>query len=110
MEDADQYRLKRSELGKSCKKNTSTRRLLESFTDGIYLIKTYKGIDDLTLNNDLEMFSEYYNELSDKTSYARKRTNYFDNPEYEYHTKYCEGVRPFDDLIFEMIRWKEKSL
>lgn len=109
-EDADQYRLKRSELGKNCKESTSTRRLLESFTDGIYLLKVYDGVADPILDKDINEFYNYYKKLGDKTSYARERTNFFDNPAYEYHTEYCESVKPFDDLIFEIIRWKKKSL
>lgn len=111
-EDVDQYRKDnpRSELGRSCKDNTSPRRLLESFTDGVYLIKFYNGIEDPVLETDLSKFIEYYNSLDDKTSYTRKLTSFFDNPEYKYHTEYCKSVKSLDELVFEIIRWKRKNL
>lgn len=114
-EDADQYSERkkgeiRTELGKNCKESSAARRLLESFTDGVYLIKKYKEVDDPILDKDIDRFMDYYNRLEDKTSYTRERTTFFDNPEYKYHTEYCESVKPFDDLIFEIIRWKKKSL
>lgn len=111
-QDADQYKQvsPRSELGKNCEESTSARRLLESFTDGVYLIKAYKGVNDPVLESDMQKFLEYFNRLQDKTSYTKEKTTFFDNPEHEYHTEYCESVKPLDDLIFEIIRLKNKSL
>lgn len=96
-EDKDQYHPKRprSELGKSCKDSTSARRLLESFVDRIYVIKPYNE-KSKELNLDMEKFN----------SQSEKQIC-FDTPNYKYHTEYCASVRPFDDLIFDLLRWKE---
>ncbi|GEM_PF-1029916 len=104
-EDADIYRGKRSELGASCSQPTAARRLLESFTDGVYTIKQYKSHEDKTLETDLETFSTTFKPLS--TSH-RVTSPIFDNPTMHHHTKYCESVRPFDELIYKILRWKDK--
>ncbi len=96
-EDKEQYQPKRprSELGKSCKDSTSTRRLLESFVDRIYIIKRYdKNSKELYI--DIEKFKS-----------KSERQICFDTPNYKFHTEYCASVRPFDDLISDLIRWKE---
>lgn len=105
-QDADQYSKKRSELGKSCEESTSARRLLESFTDRIYTIKNYQSTDDPQLKSDIESFKTFFEQLNDFEILTMKSTTYFDNPNYEYHTTYCQKVRPFDDLIFDILRWK----
>lgn len=100
-EDKDQYHptKPRSELGKSCKNSTAARRLLESFVDRIYIIKPYQ-LNSEELIKDIKAFSLIFNN--------KKRTNIiFDSPNYKYHTEYCMSVRPFDDLIFDLIRWQE---
>lgn len=51
-EDRDIYR-KNSELGVSCEQATRTRRLLEAFTDGIYLVKHYRSENDPLLLEDI---------------------------------------------------------
>ncbi len=97
-EDKDQYTKNRSELGRSCGDSTSTRRLLESFVDRIYLIKPYQ-LEDNELNADIKRF---------RTQFGNRNQNYiFDNPNYEHHTEYCLSVRPFDDLIDDLIRWRD---
>ncbi|OFV67767.1 MAG: type II restriction endonuclease MjaVIP [Candidatus Syntrophoarchaeum caldarius] len=108
-QDADQYRKKRSELGKSCDESTSARRLLESFTDGIYIIKNYASTDDPELKADIERFKGFFDQLDDLELVRMKSTTYFDDPNYEHHTAYCQKVRPFDDLIFDILRWKLES-
>lgn len=100
-EDKDQYRPvhPRSELGRSCSDSTSTRRLLESFVDRIYIIKSYNP-EDKHLLEDISSFKE--------TNFNSSNREYiFDDPSYQYHTEYCLSVRPFDDLIFDLIRWKD---
>lgn len=102
-EDKDQYHpfRPRSELGKSCKESTVTRRLLESFVDKIYIIKPYKENSE-DLNNDINNFLEYF-------SIDKKRKKIFlDNSDHKYHTEYCISVRPYDDLIYDIIRWKNE--
>lgn len=84
----------RSELGRSCATATATRRLLESFTDRIYLVKRYDGPQDRHLEADLRA------KLADPASTA------FDNPAVPQHTEYCHLVRPLDDLIEDLKRWK----
>lgn len=100
-EDKDQYKNPnpRSELGRSCVNSTSTRRLLESFVDKIYLIKQYQ-VDSQQLLDDINSFRNYINNPNDHLII-------FDNPEYEFHTEYCLSVRPFDDLIRDLLRWKK---
>lgn len=97
-EDKDQYHPKRprSEMGKSCQSPTAARRLLESFVDRIYIIKPYK-------ENSKELMEDIENFKSQKD----KKQICFDNPTYKYHTQYCASVRPFDDLIRDLLRWKE---
>lgn len=104
-EDADIYRSKRSELGISCSQPTSTRRLLESFTDGIYTIKNYKSHTDKNLVHDLKSSSSLLTTTIDERKYIKP---HFDDSSIPYHTQYCESVRPFDDLVFQILRWKEK--
>lgn len=103
-EDKDQYRDNnpRSELGVSCSQSTSTRRLLESFVDRIYIIKPYQP-DDENLQRDITLFRE---SLNNRT----QTTYYFDNPVHPHHTSYCLSVRPFDDLVIDLIRWKDDLL
>lgn len=54
-EDRDIYpgkrRRNRSELGRSCGTATATRRLLECFTDRVYLVKRYDGPQDARLES-----------------------------------------------------------
>ena len=102
-EDKDQYRSKspRSELGKSCQQSTSTRRLLESFIDRTYIIKPYKE-NSLEIKDDIKKFSAVYEK-------DKKKQIYFDNPNHKYHTEYCVSIRPFDDLIIDLLRWQEEK-
>lgn len=101
-EDSDIYRGKPSELGVSCSRPTAARRLLESFTDGIYIAKQYTSHDSRELTNDLATFSEQI------STESKKRSIVFDNPNFRNHTAYCQSVRPFDDLIFDILHWKER--
>lgn len=103
-EDADVYGTpRRSELGASCTNPTAARRLLESFTDGIYIIKPYQSDSDPALESDL---SEFKSTSRDKTPNTYKPL--FDSPEIKGHTKYCESVRPFDDIADEIRMWQRK--
>jgi hypothetical protein len=103
-EDANIYRGGTSELGVSCSEPTAARRLLESFTDGVYTIKQYQSHDSRDLIDDLKRFKE--GGLGNR---AKKRRIVFDDYSVPNHTKYCQSVRPFDDLIFDILRWKEES-
>lgn len=103
-EDKDQYHSirPRSELGKSCEESTAVRRLLESFVDRVYIIKPYQ-LKTSELENDIKNFEINLNN-------KKKKIIYFDNPNSVHHTKYCVSVRPFDDLIFDLLRWKEEII
>lgn len=100
-EDKDQYHPERprSELGRSCSESTATRRLLESFVDKIYIIKPY-NLQDQQLQFDITSFKK-------TISNQKNEQYYFDNPEHPHHTEYCLSVRPFDDLIMDLLRWKD---
>jgi hypothetical protein len=95
-EDRDIYKPKRSELGASCYHPTAVRRLLECFTDRVYVIKRYRGPGDKTLEADLER----------RDRVAGSGEIVFDDPTRHNHTQYCHLVRPFDDLIPDLINWK----
>lgn len=99
-EDRDIYKPKASELGQSCTQSTRTRRLLESFSDGVYLVKRYSETNDPALRRDIET----------KRSQLQAGINniVFDDPDIPNHTKYCQSVRPIDDLTVHLRRWKEE--
>jgi len=101
-EDRDIYKPKASELGQSCAQSTRTRRLLESFSDGVYLVKRYNGLSDPALRRDIET----------KQSQLRAGIGsiVFDDINIPNHTKYCQSVRPIDDLIVHLRRWKAELL
>jgi hypothetical protein len=100
-EDRDIYRPTnpRSELGKSCKNATAARRLLESYTDRIYIMTKYAGTDDEKLSVDIDRKLRNYR--------CGKSDIIFDDSARANHTDYCHLVRPFDDLIEDLIRWKQ---
>jgi len=97
-EDRDIYKPKASELGVSCAKSTATRRLLESFADGIYLVKKYRDENDPALIQDIAYKRAYLQQNSNKVV--------FDDPTILNHTQYCHCVRPFDNLIQDLLRWR----
>lgn len=101
-EDKDQYHptRPRSEFGKSCEKSTAARRLLESFIDKIYIIKPYEE-NSAELKSDIQKLANTF--LKQKKSQIC-----FDNPNHKYHTEYCVSVRPFDDLVYDLLRWQEE--
>lgn len=99
-EDRDIYNVERprTELGRSCQESTATRRLLEAFSDRIYLVKGYDGPDDPRLDADVHT----------KIEYLRQGRNeiVFDDVTLPHHTQYCHSVRPLDDLIDDLLRWR----
>jgi len=98
-EDRDISRGKPSELGVSCTHPSAARRLLEGFTDGIYLVKRYYSLDDPTLLKDIKSKQD--------CSVLGDATVCFDDPETEHHTKYCRSVRPLDDLVADLRVWRD---
>jgi len=97
-EDNNIYKGQSSELGRSCAKSTETRRLLESFTDRVYLVKRYSGVNDPKLDKDVKQ----------KMANLKKdiKVPVFDDISIPNHTQYCHSVRPLDDLIEDLRRWK----
>ena len=98
-EDRDIYKPKASELGKSCEESTVARRILESFSDRVYLVKRYKNENDVKLDRDIAL----------KNDNLRKNiinSIVFDDINIPNHTKYCHSVRPIDDLINDLQHWK----
>lgn len=97
-EDRDIYQQKASELGPSCKEAKRARRLLEAFTDGVYLVKRYKSEKDPSLDRDIRRKKEVIG--------TQHNIIVFDDPNIPRHTQYCRSVRPLDDLIDDLKRWK----
>jgi hypothetical protein len=102
-EDANLYRGSPSELGTSCDQPTAARRLLESFTNGVYVIKKYESHESKVLASDVQSFA-----LRGLKRGSTAHKPIFDDPTYPRHTRYCETVRPFDSLVFEILKWKER--
>ena len=97
-EDRDIYKPKASELGQSCDRSTETRRLLESFSDRVYLVKRYNSVSDPLLRRD----------ISTKADDLRAGIGriVFDDASLPNHTEYCHSVRPLDDLVDDLKHWK----
>jgi hypothetical protein len=97
-EDRDIYKPKPSELGRSCEESTETRRILESFSDRVYLVKKYASEDDPNLEKDI---------ATKKANLAKSDSSIvFDNTNTPFHTQYCHSVRPLDDLLDDLRHWK----
>jgi BsaWI restriction endonuclease type 2 len=101
-EDRDIYAVGQSELGASCRESRKARRLLESYTDRLYLCKRYSGIGDPILGRDVDTMLHQL-DRERPTSYP-----VFDDPSVPHHTQYCHLVRPLDDLINDLRRWKQE--
>ena len=100
-EDADIYSGKKSELGVSCSEPKATRRILESYTTRVYVIKKYSSTEGSQLIDDVKRFRQ---ELLKTTSSSRLTNPYFDNPTHLNHTQYCSSVCPLDELYFDIVR------
>jgi len=92
----------RSELGASCERSTKARRLLESYTDRVYICKQYQGVGDPRLAQDTDAVLHRLDRRSTEMQPA------FDDPSLPHHTSYCHLVRPLDDLILDLDRWKHE--
>ncbi len=102
-EDGNIYRSHpRSELGASCEDSTKARRLLESYTDRVYVCKQYQGVGDPRLAQDIEAVLHRLDRRSTEMQPC------FDDPSLPRHTSYCFLVRPLDDLILDLDRWKNE--
>jgi hypothetical protein len=88
---------------KICEYGNKTRKVLESYIDGgIYLMKKY-GKSSTILDTDTDkLFSVF--QKSQRSGYARQGTQLLDSSRKT--DRYCEKIRPFDDLIFDLMTWK----
>jgi BsaWI-like restriction endonuclease len=108
-EDADRYnddtKKRKTELA-WCKKPTAVRRRLETFMDKIYVIKKYGRRQEYNLARDIDKFYSVFEEMK-KRSYRSVGTKIiFDDHDVQPHCGYCNKVRPFDDLIADIMHWK----
>jgi len=103
--DKDILSGKSSELGRSCNSSRSPRRLLEAFTDRVYILSS---IPPEELEDKIECFKKEFGAGFPLFS-PSDHFPVFDDPAIDEHTEYCRGVRPFDDLIFDIIRWVKEE-
>ena len=87
------------ELG-ACEDGKKVRRLVESYMDFTYLMNQY-GSPTNSLEKDIAKFYDLF-ENSKRSSYQRQNTRIFDSRRAE--GKYCKRVRPFDDLLFDLMQ------
>jgi hypothetical protein len=87
------------ELG-TCEKGKKVRRLVESYMDCTYLMNQYRSPRN-SLEKDIASFYNIF-ENSKRTGFQRQDTRIFDSRRAE--GKYCKRVRPFDDLLFDLMQ------
>lgn len=107
-EDADRYGPKQSSELKTCQNGNKTRRLLECFCDKTYIIKKY----DKTHNGLLKDITAFYSifEMIEAQGYRVSTSRVFDDYNSKPHAEYCRNVRPFDDLLIDIMNWKFEKL
>jgi hypothetical protein len=93
-QDRETYKQQRSELGRSCGEASSGRRMLETYTDGVYLVRPY---EDRDVEGDVRTFCA----LPKHTEEAPV----FDVPGVQGHTEYCSQVHPLDALPPQLMIW-----
>lgn len=109
-EDSDRYQARgpKTEL-KSCGPQASkTRRLLEAYMDRVYIIKKY-SVAGYDLAQDINRFRPAF-QRAEAQHYTGIGSHIFDDIERRPHGEYCSRVRPFDDLLFDLMRWKYEAL
>lgn len=87
---------------KKCEMGNKTRRLLESYMASIYLVKRYEN-RKTDLIDDIGKFYEVF-QRSKQAGFTRQGSTIFD--EGRKSGRYCRQVRPFDDLLFDLMKWK----
>lgn len=108
-EDADRYGAKpKSELKVCGNKASKVRQLLESFTDRIYIIKKYEKVSNGMIK-DIDSFYPVF-EKAESQNFRNIDSRIFDDYERKPHAEYCKLVRPFDDLLFDIMNWKFEKL
>ena len=86
----------------TCENGKKVRRLVECFMDSIYLMKQYHGSSN-TLEKEIALFFDVL-ENSKRSGYQRQDSMIFENKRKE--GSYCKLVRPFDDLLFDLVQLK----
>lgn len=89
------------ELG-TCENGNKVRRLVESYMDSTYLMSQYRSPAN-SLAKDIARFYDVF-ENSKKSGCQRQDTRIFDSK--RAGGKYCKRVRPFDDLLFDLMQLK----
>ena len=107
-EDADRYGTKHSSELKTCENANKPRRLLECFCDRTYIIKKY----DEAHNGLIKDITSFYHifEMAEAQAYRGNNSKIFDDYERKPHAEYCKNVRPFDDLMFDIMNWKFEKM
>jgi hypothetical protein len=111
-EDADRYvrdkkgRQKDTEL-KTCDNPNKIRTLLEGFCDRTYIIKKYGKKYDIV--KDIDAFYSVL-EQAEAQNFRGITSRIFDDFERKPHAGCCDNVRPFDDLLFDIMHWKFEKL
>lgn len=77
------------------------KRLLEAFTNRVYLVKQYEN-----KKNDMMKDEDRFASILDNPP-SRDERSVFDNLRSD---SYCPQVRPPDDLMFDLIKWKNEYL
>lgn len=107
-EDADRYRQKPKTELKTCDKPNKARRLLECFLDRTYIIKKYDKVTD-GIVKDIDKFYQVF-ARAESQAYRGIDSRIFDDYDRKPHAEYCKMVRPFDDLLFDIMLWKFEKL
>jgi len=110
-EDSNRYNRKpeerNTELG-NCEDRNRVRTLLESFLDRVYVMKKY-GFENNDIIRDIDSFHSVL-EKAAASGYRGVDSRVFDDSERRPHAGYCKLVRPFDDLLFDLMKWKFEKL
>jgi len=107
-EDANRYRAKPNTELKTCDTASKPRRLLECFLDRTYIIKKYDKVSN-GIVKDINTFYPVF-EKAEAQNYRGIDSKVFDDYERKPHAEYCKLVKPFDDLLFDLMIWKFEKL
>lgn len=107
-EDADRYGAKPKTELKTCETANKPRRLLECFLDRTYIIKKYSKVRN-GIVKDINKFYPVF-EKAEAQNYRGVNSQIFDDYERKPHAEYCNLVRPFDDLLIDLMHWKFEKL
>jgi len=101
-EDSDRYTEKpKTELG-TCIKGNKIRSLFECFLEKVYIIKKYDKVNN-GIVKDINDFRHIFEEAPNARGFEFL---VFDDYKRKPHAGYCGKIRPFDDLLFDIVKWK----